>query len=158
MKTLITYFSASFGNTKKVALRLASLLNGDVKEIEPLEIYTKDDLNWMDKKSRSTLEMQDRSSRPALKNKIDISSYDVIFVGFPVWWYREPSIIDTFLESCDFSNKTVIPFATSGSSPIGEANDNFVSFLPHSKVLPGRVIKMKESDEQLSSWLNSLLK
>lgn len=159
MKILVTYFTASFGNTKKIAEKIASGLGADLKEIEPKEIYTKDDLNWMDKKSRSTLEMQDRSSRPELKNKIDVTSFDVIYVGFPVWWYREPSIIDTFLESADFSGKVLVPFATSGSSSIGnETADNFRRLAKGSIVKEGRVIKMKESDEDIASWAKSMLK
>ena len=158
MKILVTYFSASYGITREVALRLAKGLGADVQEIEPKEIYTEADLNWMDKNSRSTLEMKDLSSRPEIKSKIDVSSYDVIFVGFPVWWYREPSIIDTFLESTDFSGKVLIPFATSGSSGIGKSSDNFRRLAPKAKVLEGRVIKRSESDEQIISWAKSLLK
>ena len=158
MKILVTYFSASYGITREVAKRLAKGLGADVQEIEPKEIYTEADLNWMDKNSRSTLEMQDLSSRPEIKTKIDVSSYDIIFVGFPVWWYREPSIIDTFLESADFSGKVLIPFATSGSSGIGKSSDNFRRLAPKAKVLEGRVIKRSESDVQIISWAKSLLK
>lgn len=158
MKILVTYFSASYGITCEVAKRLAKGLGADVQEIEPQEIYTEADLNWMDKNSRSTLEMKDLSSRPEIKSKIDVSIYDVIFVGFPVWWYREPSIIDTFLESADFYNKVLIPFATSGSSGIGKSSDNFRRLAPKAKVLEGRVIKRSESDEQIVSWAKSFLK
>ena len=158
MKILVTYFSASYGITREVAMRLAKGLGADVQEIEPKEIYTEADLNWMDKNSRSTLEMKDLSSRPEIKTKIDVSSYDIIFVGFPVWWYREPSIIDTFLESADFSGKVLIPFATSGSSGIGKSSDNFRRLAPKAKVLEGRVIKRSESDVQIISWAKSLLK
>ena len=122
------------------------------------KVYTKDDLNWMDQNSRSSVEMKDLSSRLEIKSKIDVSSYDVIFVGFPVWWYREPSIIDTFLESSDFSGKTLVPFATSGSSSIGKTSDNFRRLCPKAKVLEGRVIKRSESDEQIVSWAKNLLK
>ena len=159
MKILVTYFTASFGNTKKIAEKIAKSLNADLKEIEPKEIYTKDDLNWMNKNSRSSVEMADRSSRPELKNSIDVTSYDVIYVGFPVWWYREPSIIDTFLESQDFKGKILVPFATSGSSSIGnETSDNFRRLAPGSSVKEGRVIKMKESDEQIASWAKEIIK
>ena len=157
MKILVTYFSAS-GVTRKLAERLASLLGASLEEIVPKEIYTKEDLNWMDSHSRSTLEMKDRHSRPPLQKKIDISSYDVVFVGFPVWWYREPSIIDTFLESVDFRGKVVVPFATSGSSSIGKTSDNFRVLIPNAKVLNGRVIKGNESDKQIKSWALELLK
>ena len=158
MKILVTYFTASFGNTKKIAQRIASSLKADLKEIEPKQIYTKEDLNWMDKHSRSTLEMQDLSSRPEIKEGIDITSYDVIFVGFPVWWYREPSIIDTFLESADFKRKILVPFATSGSSSIGNQTcDNFRRLAPGSIVKDGRVIRMNESDEKIASWAKEII-
>ena len=158
MKVLVTYFTASFGNTKKIAEKIANALDADIKEIEPQELYTKADLNWMDKNSRSTLEMQDLSSRPAIKNTISITSYDVIFVGYPVWWYQEPTIIDTFLESQDFKGKVVVPFATSGSSPMGnKAIENFKRLCPGSTVKEGRVIKMKESDEDIASWARKIV-
>ena len=122
-KVLIAYFSAS-GVTKKLAATLAEATGGDLFEIVPAEPYTKSDLNWMNPKSRSSVEMKDRSSRPAIASKIDnMSSYDAVFVGFPVWWYREPSIIDTFAEEYDFNGKTIIPFATSGSSGIGPSGE-----------------------------------
>lgn len=158
MKILVTYFTASFGNTKKIAEKIAASLGADLKEIEPVEIYTKADLNWMDKNSRSTLEMQDLSSRPAIKKTIDVTSCDVIYVGFPVWWYREPSIIDTFLESQDFQGKVLVPFATSGISGIGkETSNNFRRLASGSTVKEGRVIRMKESDEEIASWAKSML-
>ena len=159
MKILVTYFTASFGNTKKIAEKIASSLNADLKEIEPKELYTEADLDWMNKKSRSTLEMRDPSSRPEIKKTIDVTSYDVIFVGFPVWWYREPSIIDTFLESQDFKGKVLVPFATSGSSGIGkETSNNFRRLAPGSLVKEGRVIRMNESDSQIASWAKEMLK
>ena len=120
-KVLVAYFSAS-GVTAKVAKRLSASIGADLFEIVPEELYTKADLNWMNRKSRSSVEMNDRSSRPAITSKVeDMSGYDVVFVGFPVWWYREPSIIDTFMESYDFSGKKVIPFATSGTSGLGDS-------------------------------------
>ena len=120
-QTLVAYFSAS-GVTKKVAENLAGILNADLFEIVPAQPYTKADLNWMNKKSRSSVEMNDRNSRPAISSKIeDIKQYTHVFVGFPVWWYREPSIIDTFMESYDFTGITVIPFCTSGMSGIGDS-------------------------------------
>ena len=158
MKILVTYFTASFGNTRKIAEKIASSLGADLKEIEPEVIYTKEDLNWMNQNSRSSLEMKDLSSRPAIKHNIDVSPYDVVFVGFPVWWYQEPTIIDTFLESQNFSGKIVVPFATSGSSPIGQkAILNFKHLCPSSVVKVGRVIKMKESDEEIASWANKII-
>ena len=119
-KTLVAYFSAS-GVTEKKAKLLAEVTGGDLFEIEPTERYTEADLNWMDKKSRSTLEMNDPKSRPAIAKKVaDMDAYDTVYVGFPIWWYVEPSIINTFLESYDFSGKTVIPFCTSGGSGTGK--------------------------------------
>ena len=119
-KTLVAYFSAS-GVTEKKAQILAQVTGGDLFEIEPAVPYTSADLNWMDKKSRSTLEMNDPSSRPEIAKKVaDMDAYDTVYVGFPIWWYVEPSIINTFLESYDFSGKTVVPFCTSGGSGTGK--------------------------------------
>ena len=115
-KSLVAYFSAS-GKTRKVAQRLSEAVGADIYEIVPETPYTKKDLDWMDKSSRSSVEMKDLNSRPAIKGDLPkVQDYDVIYVGFPIWWYREPSIIDTFLESCDFDGKKIVPFATSGSS------------------------------------------
>ena len=119
-KTLVAYFSAS-GVTEKKAQILAQVTGGDLFEIEPAVPYTSADLNWMDKKSRSTLEMKNPSSRPEIAKKVaDMDAYDTVYVGFPIWWYVEPSIINTFLESYDFSGKTVVPFCTSGGSGTGK--------------------------------------
>ena len=126
-KVLVAYFSAS-GVTKRLATTLAQATGGDLFEIVPREPYTKSDLNWMNPMSRSSVEMKDRSCRPAIASRVeDMSSYDAVFIGFPVWWYREPSIIDTFAESYDFSGKTIIPFATSGSSGIGSSGENIAA-------------------------------
>lgn len=128
-KILVAYFSAS-GVTKNAAEKLAKAANADLFEIKPVRPYTDADLDWTDKKSRSTVEMNDLSSRPEIANKCEnMGSYDVVFVGFPIWWYVEPRIIDTFLESYDFSGKTVIPFATSGSSGLGKTAENFKKLL-----------------------------
>ena len=118
-KNLVVYFSAS-GVTRKVAERLAEVVGGDLYEIRPAVPYTKADLNWMDGNSRSSLEMKDENCRPKMIEDGNIQEYDTVYVGFPIWWYREPSIIDTFLEKYDFSGKTVVPFATSGSSGMGD--------------------------------------
>ena len=121
---LVAYFSAS-GVTKKVAENLASASGADLFEIVPEQIYTSEDLNWQNKQSRSSVEMNDRDCRPAIASKVeDISPYSHVFVGFPVWWYREPSIIDTFMESYDWNGITVIPFCTSGGSGLGDAGKN----------------------------------
>ncbi|MCR4689101.1 MAG: NAD(P)H-dependent oxidoreductase [Saccharofermentans sp.] len=151
-KVLVTYFSAS-GVTKALAARLAEACNADLFEIEPQDPYTKADLNWMDKKSRSSVEMNDRSCRPAIASKVeDMSSYDVIFVGFPVWWYREPSIIDTFAEEYDFTGKLIVPFATSGSSGIGPSGSNIALIAKGAEVEEGRRFKANASVEELRDW------
>ena len=119
-KSLVVYFSCS-GVTKKTAELLSDVAGADLFEIRPEGPYTKADLDWMDKKSRSTVEMNDPSSRPAIADKVEhMEQYDTVYVGFPIWWYVAPTIINTFLESYDFSGKTVIPFATSGGSGMGK--------------------------------------
>ncbi len=151
-KVLVAYFSAS-GVTKKLATNLAEATGGDLFEIVPEELYTKADLNWMNPKSRSSAEMKDRSCRPAIASKVEeMSSYDAVFIGFPVWWYREPSIIDTFAESYDFSGKTIIPFATSGSSGIGSSGDNIGALAKGAKVASGERFKASASVEELRAW------
>ena len=151
-KVLVAYFSAS-GVTKKLAEKLAEATGGDLFEIVPEKLYTKSDLNWMNPKSRSSVEMKDRSCRPAIASKVeDMSSYDAVFIGFPVWWYREPSIIDTFAESYDFSGKTIIPFATSGSSGIGSSGDNIGALAKGAKVASGERLKASTSVEELRVW------
>ena len=120
MKNLVVYFSAS-GVTEKLAKRLAESIGSDIFEIVPRQKYTDKDLDWTDKNSRSSLEMADINSRPEIiKINFDIKNYDNIFIGFPIWWYREPSVVDTFLEQYDFKNKRIIPFATSGGSGMGD--------------------------------------
>ncbi len=120
MKTLVACFSAS-GSTAKLAKTLAAAAEGELYEIRPAVPYEKRDLNWMDKKARSTVEMQDKNCRPALADTdAPVAGAEVVFLGFPIWWYREPSIIDSFLEAYDFSGKTVVPFFTSGGSQLGE--------------------------------------
>jgi len=121
-KTLVAYFSCS-GVTEQLAKTLASAAGGDLYKIEPAVPYTNADLNWRDSNSRSTVEMKDKKSRPAIEGKVNgMEQYDTVFVGFPIWWYAAPTIINTFLESYDFSGKTVIPFATSGSSGMGDTD------------------------------------
>ena len=140
MKTLVTYFSAS-GVTKGVAERMAKTLGADLMEIEPQQPYTEADLDWRDKTSRSTVEMQDKSSRPAIvKGKYNPEDYDVICVGFPIWWYTCPTIINTFMESFDCSGKTVIPFATSGGSTIDKSCDDLKAAYPQANWKPGRLL------------------
>jgi flavodoxin len=156
-KALVAYFSAS-GVTKAVAERLAKGIGADLFEIEPAVPYTRADLNWQDKNSRSTIEMNDRSSRPAIASTVaDMSQYDVVFVGFPVWWYREPSIIDTFMEQYDFSGKTVIPFATSGGSQLGDSAKNMQALARGSKVLEGKRFASRTSEKELADWATKYL-
>lgn len=151
-KTLVAYFSAS-GVTAKMAKKLAEATGADLYEIEPEVKYTSADLDWTDKKARSTVEMNDRSSRPAIKGHVDnMAQYDRVFVGFPVWWYREPSIIDTFMESEDFSGKKVIPFATSGMSPIGSSGKNMQKLAPSAKVYDGKRFPNSVSEKELKEW------
>lgn len=154
-KKLVAYFSAS-GVTAKVAEKLAKVTGADLFEIKPEVPYTKADLNWMSKKSRSSVEMSDQSCRPAIATKVEnMVDYDTVFVGFPVWWYREPSIIDTFMETYDFSGKTVVPFCTSGSSGIGESGANMQVLAPGSKVAIGERFKSRVSEDELAAWAST---
>ncbi len=155
---LVAYFSAS-GTTAKLSKRLAEAIGADLFEIVPETPYTKKDLNWMDKKSRSSVEMNDRGSRPAISSKVEnMDQYSVIFVGFPIWWYREPSIIDTFMESYDFAGKKVIPFATSGMSGIGDSAANMQALAPNAKVENGERFAASASAEQLKAWAEGIVK
>jgi len=153
---MVAYFSAS-GVTAKVARRLAKAIDADLFEIRPETPYTKADLNWMDKKSRSTLEMNAPSCRPAMAQVPDVSAYDVIFVGFPVWWYREPSIIDTFMESTDFTGKTVVPFCTSGGSGIGDSAQNMQALAKGAAVMKGRRFSALVLAGELKKWAGQWL-
>lgn len=155
-KKLVAYFSAS-GVTKSVAERLASIANADLFEIEPTEKYTNKDLDWMDKKSRTTYEKDHPDFRPEIKSKVEnMEQYDEVFVGFPIWWYVAPNIIDTFLESYDFSNKKVIPFATSGSSGLGRIVDVLKPLCDSStKWDKGRMMN-HISDDEIKNWVESL--
>ncbi len=151
-KTLVAYFSAS-GTTAKVAKKMAEAIGADLFEIKPETPYSGADLNWQNKNSRSSVEMNDRSSRPAIAVKAaDMPQYDVVFVGFPVWWYREPSIIDTFMESYDFAGKTVIPFATSGGSGLGDSAVNMQKLAKGAKVVNGKRFSGNASAEELKAW------
>ncbi len=155
-KILVAYFSAS-GVTKNAAEKLAKAANADLFEIKPVRPYTDADLNWMDKKSRSTIEMNDLSSRPEIANKCEnMGSFDVVFVGFPIWWYVEPRIIDTFLESYDFSGKTVIPFATSGGSGLGKTAENFKKILGANVTINDGKMLTRASETVVSDWVKSL--
>lgn len=156
-KALVAYFSAS-GVTAGLAERLAKAAGADLFEIAPEVPYTKADLNWMDKKSRSTVEMNDRSCRPAIGSKVEnMDQYETVFVGFPIWWYREPSIIDTFMESYDFTGKTVIPFATSGGSGLGDSAENMQALAPKAKVTDGNRFPGRASEAELKAWAERCL-
>ena len=152
---LVAYFSAS-GVTKKLAEKLAAAVDADLFEIRPKIPYTKADLNWMDKQSRSTIEMQNPSSRPEIaEGGPDLSGYDTIFVGFPIWWYIAPTIVNTFLESCDLTGKTVVPFATSGGSGMGSTNKALAPSCKGAKLLEGKVFKLSASADALRTWAES---
>lgn len=156
-KALVAYFSAS-GETAKVAEKLAGEIGGELFEIQPEIPYTDADLDWQDKKSRSSIEMGDVNCRPAIRSKVEeMSQYDVVFVGFPIWWYREPSIIDTFMEEYDFSGKTVVPFATSGMSPIGDSGKNMQALAPGAKVEKGKRFEVSTSGKALADWASAWL-
>lgn len=140
MKKLVAYFSAS-GVTKSTAETLAKEIGADLFEIEPKEAYTKADLDWTNSSSRSTVEMKNKSFRPEMvKKTLDLSEYDTIFVGFPIWWYVAPTIINTFGESYNFSGKTIVPFATSGGSGMGKTTEELIPSFKGAKVVEGKVV------------------
>lgn len=150
---LVAYFSAS-GTTEKVAQKLSQQIDADLFKIRPKQVYTSDDLNWNDENSRSSLEMKNPDSRPEISNKVEkMEQCDTVFVGFPIWWYREPSIIDTFIESYDFKEKTIIPFATSGGSGIGKSSQYIQQLAPQAKVIQGKRLSFAISDEELNTWV-----
>lgn len=155
-KKLVAYFSAS-GITESVARNLSQTAGADLYRIQPEVPYTSADLDWMNKKSRSSIEMNDPASRPAIAAEdLDISSYDVVFLGFPVWWYMAPTIINTFLETYDFSGKTVIPFATSGSSGIENCEKKLRQQYPSINWKPGKLLNGQPGKEALDSWIKGL--
>ena len=153
-KKLVAYFSAS-GTTKKAAERLAKAVGADLFEIKPAIPYSSSDLNWMDKKSRSSVEMNDPASRPEISGKLsNIADYDTIFIGFPIWWYVAPHIINTFVESYDFSGKTLVPFATSGGSGMGKTVDELKNLCPNADWDAGKRMN-SISDKALEDWANA---
>lgn len=157
MKKLVAYFSAS-GVTKSLAERIASIAGADIFEIKPEVPYTKADLNWMDKKSRSSVEMSDPTSRPKIAEKLNnMDEYDVVFVGFPIWWYVAPTIINTFLESYDFSGKKIVPFATSGGSGFGKTVDVLKPLCSkNTEWMQGKLLN-RASDEEIKKWVEGSL-
>lgn len=156
-KVLVTFFSVS-GVTKKVAVKLASVLNADLHEIIPEKPYSKEDLDWTNDNSRSTIEMKkDKSIRPAIANKVEnMANYDTIYIGFPIWWYIAPTIINTFLEEYDLSGKKIIPFATSGGSDMGDTNKELKPSCEGAELLEGKRFPESVSESELKSWVNSL--
>ena len=155
-KKLVVYFSVN-GDTREVALKLANVVNADVHEIMPQIPYTNDDLNWMNKKSRTSVEMSDKSSRPAIENKVEnMGKYDTIYIGFPIWWYVAPTIINTFLESYNMEGKTIIPFATSGGSGMGNTNKELQNSCKGAILKEGRVFSRKVSEDELREWISNV--
>ena len=156
-KTLVAYFSAT-GTTAQAAKLLAKAAGADLYEIRPAVPYTKADLNWMDDKSRSSLEMRDPSSRPAIAGRAEnMDAYDRIFLGFPIWWYVAPALINSFLESYDFSGKTIILFATSGGSGFGKTVEGLkISVSPTARIIKGRLLNGRLSESELRAWVQAL--
>ena len=157
-KTLVAYFSAS-GTTENTAKKIAKVCGADIYQITPETPYTSADLNWMDKKSRSSVEMSNQNSRPAITGSPEnIEEYDTILLGFPIWWYIAPTIINTFLESCDFSHKKIVLFATSGGSGFGKTAEMLkASVSPDTSITEGRVFRGNPSEKELKQWLDSIL-
>ena len=156
-KKLVAYFSAT-GRTAKVAKLLAEVLGADIYEIQPKVPYTKADLNWLNKKSRSSVEMNNKTFRPEIaESNVQIAEYDVIFLGFPIWWYVAPTIINTFLESSDFSGKKIILFATSGGSKFGKTVEELkVSVSADTEIVEGKLLNGRQSIASVKSWTDTL--
>lgn len=155
-KILVAYFSAS-GVTAKAARKLSEAVGADLYEIKPEVPYSSADLDWTNKKSRSSVEMNDPVFRPVIAGKMeDMEQYDMVFVGFPIWWYVAPTIINTFLESYDFSGKTIIPFATSGGSGMGRTNERLAQSCLGATLLKGKMLNGSLSREELKAWVKSL--
>ena len=156
MNALFAYFSAS-GTTAKAAKVLAKAADADLYEIKPAIPYTRADLNWMDKGSRSSVEMSDKHSRPALADTdAPIAGHDVIFLGFPIWWYVAPTIVNTFLESYDFTGKTIILFATSGGSGLGKSAVSLRASVPGARIVDGRLLNGRLNADELKTWVSGL--
>lgn len=157
-KSLVAYFSAT-GNTKKVASKLSDTLNADIHEIVPKNPYTKDDLDWENEESRSSKEMNDKSYRPGIANKLeDIDNYDTIYLAYPIWWGVAPTIVNTFLENYDFTGKTIITLATSGSSDMGESTKELEISAKGAKFIEGKIFKIDTNQEEIQSFLDDISK
>lgn len=156
MNPLVAYFSAT-GTTARAAKTLAAAVGADLYEIRPAVPYTSADLNWMDKSSRSSREMQDKQSRPALADTdAPVASHDVIFLGFPVWWYVAPTLLNTFLEAYDFTGKTIVLFATSGGSNLGQSAAGLRPSAPGAKLVDGRMLNGRLNEAELKAWAEGL--
>jgi len=156
-KKLVAYFSAT-GRTAKVAKLLAEALGADIHEIQPKVPYTKTDLNWLNKKSRSSVEMNNKTFRPEIAgSNVNLDAYDVVFLGFPIWWYVAPTIINTFLESSDFSGKKIILFATSGGSKFGKTVEELkVSVSADAEITEGKLLNGRQSIASVKAWTDTL--
>ena len=155
-KTLVAFFSAS-GVTRQVAQKLAAAAQADLYEIKPAVPYTQADLNWRDKSSRSSVEMQNLAIRPQLADTdAKIEQYDRILLGYPIWWYMAPTIINTFLESYDFSGKSIILFAASGGSGFGKSIEELSPSCPNAMIREGRMLNGNPSEQELRQWVESL--
>ena len=156
-KVLVAYFSAT-GTTKQVAENLAKATNADIYEIKPVVAYTDADLNWRNSNSRSSVEMNDKSSRPEMvADNFSVKEYDTVFLGFPIWWGTAPHIVETFLEKQDFSNKTIVLFATSGSSGMGNTDEDLKpSVSASAKIVKGKVLNGNPSVEELKNWVETI--
>ena len=156
VKTLVAYFSAS-GQTARLARTVADATGGHLHEIIPTEHYTAADLDWNNPKSRSSVEMNDHASRPAVENRVEgMDGYDTVFVGFPIWWYVAPTIVSTFLEGYDLSGKTIIPFATSGGSGMGRTVDALRPSAPNARWLSGTVLSPAAREAGVRRWIEGL--
>ena len=156
MHPLVAYFSAT-GTTARAARALAKAVDGALYEIRPAVPYTSADLNWMDKGSRSSLEMKDAHSRPALADTdAPVAGHDVIFLGFPVWWYVAPTLLNTFLEAYDFTGKTIVLFATSGGSGLGKSAAGLQPSAPGARILDGRMLNGRLNEAELKAWAEGL--
>ena len=154
-KVLVAYFSAS-GVTAKVAGKLASALEADTYEIKPEVKYTKADLNWMNKKSRSSVEMNDKSFRPAIiTGDVDVSDYDTIYLGFPIWWYVAPTVVNTFLEAYNFTGKKIVLFATAGSSGFGDTRVELQPSAPGAEIVETKVLTGIITDKKIQELINA---
>ena len=153
-KILVSYFSAS-GVTKGVAEKIANVVEGDLFEIEPVEKYTDADLDWMDKNSRSTIEMNDKSFRPPVKSKVEnIGDYDKVVIGFPVWWYTAPTIINTFIEENDLTDKSIYVFCTSGSSGVDGSLNDLKKTYSNLNFISGKRLTNNINEEEIENWIN----